>query len=230
MEYICGSHSNPISIFKQVILLAMLINVTLSYPAYTNFAGEPIYQSQPYDNKIIFSASEAPTSFPSTQSPLANPNQSQEYQAFINELYRFDRDKKPQQINNQPNQNLNQNNGYNPFASSSNNYPIYVNVPVPVIPADYVQGEQTHKIRKRAITFRPLFVYKQQSIKKQRIKAEQQQQQQPQQPQQQQHYHSPTYVPANKSPTYTDSNNIIRQEYNPYYAPYQYGQRYPYSY
>lgn len=73
---------------------------------------------------------------------------------------------------------------------------------------------QNNSRQKRALIFRPLFVYRQQKARKEKIAA----QKQPEK----------AAVQANKSQLYKDKDNHVYQEYNSYYDPYRYGQRYPY--
>lgn len=77
--------------------------------------------------------------------------------------------------------------------------------------------------KKRTLIFRPVFVYKQQQIKKQKVIAAKKKIQE-----QKKQQVASSSVPANSSPHFVDSNNREYQQYNPYYYPYQYGQRYPY--
>lgn len=76
--------------------------------------------------------------------------------------------------------------------------------------------------QKRAIIFRPMFVYKQQKVKKERVQAEKQASAQSAIPS------KASGVPANQSQYYKDKQNHAFKEYNSFYEPYRYGQRYPY--
>lgn len=71
---------------------------------------------------------------------------------------------------------------------------------------------------KRAVIFRPLFVYRQQQVKRQRISDRSDNNQ------------KSSSKPKTESKTKNSSseNQRLYQRYNPNYAPYQYGQSYPY--
>lgn len=73
---------------------------------------------------------------------------------------------------------------------------------------------QNHSRQKRALIFRPLFVYRQQKAHKERVSTEKNS--------------ARAAVSANKSQLYKDKDNRVYQEYNSYYDPYRYGQQYPY--
>lgn len=76
-----------------------------------------------------------------------------------------------------------------------------------------LQFESGNGRQKRALVFRPMFVYKQQKVRREKVKAEKQ----------------ASSVPANQSPHYKDKDNHVYREYNSFYDPYRYGQRYPYQ-
>ena len=77
---------------------------------------------------------------------------------------------------------------------------------------------------KRAIIFRPMFVYKQQKVRKEKINAQRAQEAASNAPQPSKGSH----VAANQSPYYKDKDNRVYKEYNSFYEPYRYGQRFPY--
>lgn len=76
-------------------------------------------------------------------------------------------------------------------------------------------GVNQHQRQKRAIIFRPMFVYKQQKVHKEKVNAEKK-------------AAAAASVAANQSPHYKDKQNNVYKEYNSFYEPYRYGQRYPY--
>lgn len=78
-------------------------------------------------------------------------------------------------------------------------------------------SDESHSRQKRAIIFRPMFVYRQQKLRKERISG---QKTTPAPPK--------TEVSANKSQLYKDKQNHVYREYNSFYDPYRYGQRFPY--
>ncbi|XP_055707600.1 uncharacterized protein LOC129804371 [Phlebotomus papatasi] len=139
-----------------------------------------------------------PEFFPVAESPLKKPVHSAEYVDFINKLYGHDTSKKPLTLDTLP-----------------------VN-PLRELPEEDFED---HARDKRAIIFRPLFVYRQQQVRRQKLKEKRKQQQ----PQKSSSSSKPSViVPANTS-HFIVHNNKLYQQYNPYYAPYQYGQRYPYQ-
>lgn len=79
-----------------------------------------------------------------------------------------------------------------------------------------------HHRQKRALVFRPMFVYRQQKVRKERVQAEKAAAASAEQ------QSKTSYVSANQSPHYKDNQNQVYREYNSYYEPYRYGQRYPY--
>lgn len=78
-----------------------------------------------------------------------------------------------------------------------------------------LQHESQHR-QKRAIIFRPMFVYKQQKVKKEKVKAAKDAGVSSERP------------VANQAQYYKDKQNHVYKEYNSFYEPYRYGQRYPY--
>ncbi|XP_059620247.1 uncharacterized protein LOC132264163 [Phlebotomus argentipes] len=147
-----------------------------------------------------------PEFFPTAESPLTKPIQSAEYVDFINKLYGHDHSKKPLTLD----------------AQASN---------VEQVRDISEEVVDDHVREKRAIIFRPLFVYRQQQVRRQKIKDQRkkQQQQKPQASQSSSSSSKPSViVPANTS-HFIVYNNKIYQQYNPYYAPYQYGQKFPYQ-
>lgn len=77
--------------------------------------------------------------------------------------------------------------------------------------------EENQHRQKRALVFRPMFVYKQQKVHKEKVKAEREAE-----------AANRGSVAANQSPHYKDKQNNVYREYNSFYDPYRYGQRYPY--
>ncbi|GAB0095537.1 hypothetical protein DMENIID0001_109320 [Sergentomyia squamirostris] len=144
----------------------------------------------------------SPEFFPTAESPLKQPHHSPEYVDFINKLYGHDSSKKP----------------------------IAVDEPTPGSRhlRDLSADKDLENLReKRAIIFRPLFVYKQQQIKKQKRKEDKQKQKPKPAAATTTTAKPPPRIPANHG-HYIVYNNKIYTQYNPYYAPYQYGQRFPY--
>lgn len=80
-------------------------------------------------------------------------------------------------------------------------------------------GDQQSGRQKRALIFRPMFVYKQQQVKKERVQMEKKKQQEAA---------AAATIAANKAQTYKDKDNNKFKEYNTYYEPYRYGSQYPY--
>ncbi|XP_055687637.1 uncharacterized protein LOC129792536 [Lutzomyia longipalpis] len=138
--------------------------------------------------------------FPVADSPLDKPIHSREYVDFINKLYSHDTSKIPIHLDPETT---------NERSSRS-----------------LSEEELEDQVReKRAIIFRPLFVYKQQQIRREKLKDKRKQSQSTQQTT----TSKPNlYVPANHS-HYIIYNNKVYTQYNPYYAPYQYGQKFPYQ-
>lgn len=87
------------------------------------------------------------------------------------------------------------------------------------------------KREKRVITFRPIFVYHQQQVKKERVKVQQQNGNTQKPTIQPSTYNTPNTIPTsnNQNPVFIGANNVILQLYNPY-SPYQYGSKYPYTF
>lgn len=75
----------------------------------------------------------------------------------------------------------------------------------------------SHHRQRRAIIFRPMFVYRQQKLRKERITA-----------QKTTPAPAKAEVAANQSQLYKDKQNHVYREYNSFYDPYRYGQRFPY--
>lgn len=77
--------------------------------------------------------------------------------------------------------------------------------------------------QKRAIIFRPLFVYKQQKVHREKVREQKDLNAAA-------NARSSSSISANQSPQYKDSQNNVYREYNSFYEPYRYGQRYPYRF
>lgn len=98
----------------------------------------------------------------------------------------------------------------NPGRAQSN--PQYVDFINQLYRFDRTKPSLQHR-QKRALIFRPLFVYRQQKAQKQKVQAEQS---------------APSSPVSNQSQHYKDDKNKVYREYNSFYEPYRYGQRYPY--
>lgn len=156
---------------KQIIIVLSVLTVATCHP-YTNYMG-PAYhlqnaQQQP-ENKAFLQV-DTPEVFASTPSPLLNSNKSPEYTDFLKHLYRFDHDKS------QTTFLVEQHHNQNPTQSYVQQHPQAFIQPSQYNPNNpiYYQGTQSpHSISKRAIIFRPLFVYRKQQIKKQKVQEQQ---------------------------------------------------------
>lgn len=177
-----------------LVVLYLVLNVASARPledAELNSDGShhvPIIQ---YDNADIV---------PPGESPLKNLDKVQDnrqYVDFINELYRFDKTKDPLK-----------------FDANKKVTTTTIDL-TPEYNPDYYEG--SHSRRKRTLIFRPLFVYREQQVRRERVKAEVTTTQTPKRS-----------IPANKSQLYKDRKNKVYKEHNSFYDPYRYGQRFPY--
>lgn len=172
---------------KPIIVLLSVLTVATCNP-YSNYMS-PAYQIQNAPQQInnkAFLQVDTPEIFASTPSPLLNPNKTPEYTDFLKALYRFDKEKSPTTFLVEPSvrqQYQNIPSPYTPTQSYNQQPQTYIQPPQynpnPANP-NYYQGIQSpnHSISKRAIIFRPIFVYRKQSINRQKIREQQQQKQQ----------------------------------------------------